>query len=125
MRRMVASTSTLFAVASDFETRVREWRPDLESALCGLYGADAVRVTDELVAAARRVNEQRDAELVELDRRRAASPYWYQQPERVGYMAYVDRFAGDLAGVRRRIPYLAELGVDTLHLLSLLQPRRW
>ena len=123
MRRMVASTSTLFAVANDFETRIREWRPELESALRGLYGDDAERVADELVGAARRANERRDAELVELDRRRAAAPYWYQQPDRVGYMAYVDRFGGDLAGVRRRIPYLTELGVDTLHLLSLLQPR--
>jgi amylosucrase len=28
-----------------------------------------------------------------------------------GYVAYVDRFAGTLAGVRERLPYLRELGV--------------
>ncbi len=123
MRRMVASRPTLIAVTTDFEARVQEWRPDLDAALCGLYGDDAGRIGDQLVAAARRVNERRDPELIDLDRSRAAAPFWYQQPQRVGYMAYVDRFGGDLAGVRARIPYLDELGVDTLHLLSLLQPR--
>ena len=37
--------------------------------------------------------------------------------------AYADRFAGDLAGVARRIDYLRELGVDYLHLMPLLLPR--
>ncbi len=39
MRRMVASTSTLFAVASDFEARIRHRRPDLESSPSGQCGA--------------------------------------------------------------------------------------
>ena len=41
----------------------------------------------------------------------------------LGYAAYADRFAGDLAGVRSRLPYLRELGVTYLHLMPLLQPR--
>ena len=41
-----------------------------------------------------------------------------------GYMAYVDRFGGDLQGVEKRIPHLSELGVDVLHLLSLLHAPR-
>lgn len=48
---------------------------------------------------------------------------WHQQPARVGYAAYADRFGGDLAGVEARIPYLVELGVDVLHLMSVLRPR--
>jgi len=41
----------------------------------------------------------------------------------VGYVCYVDRFAGNLAGVADKINYLAELGVNYLHLMPLLQPR--
>ena len=123
IRRTVATTPTLCAVTSEFDARVREWRADLESALRGLYGDRADELGTALIEAARRANEERDPELLGLDRRRAVSPFWYQDRRRVGYMAYADRFGGDLAGVRRRIPYLTELGVDVLHLLSLLQPR--
>jgi amylosucrase len=110
-------------VASEFDQRVAEWRRDLDSALVGLYGDAADAVHDALVARARAAGEARSPELIDLDRTRAASPYWYQGRQRVGYMAYADRLGGDLAGVRRRIPYLTELGVDTLHLLSLLRTR--
>ncbi|MFZ6003475.1 MAG: alpha-amylase family glycosyl hydrolase [Actinomycetota bacterium] len=48
---------------------------------------------------------------------------WHQQPGRVGYAAYADRFGGDLAGVEAHIPYLVELGVEVLHLMSVLRPR--
>ena len=41
----------------------------------------------------------------------------------IGYVCYVDRFAGTLAGVRARLDYLAELGVTYLHLMPLLKPR--
>ncbi len=123
MRRTVASASTLGTVSSEFDARTAEWRRDLESALEGLYGDDAAAIGRDLVDRARDAHTARPADLVELDRCRAASPFWYQSRHRVGYMAYVDRFGGDLRGVGRRIPYLTELGVDTLHLLSLLRPR--
>ncbi len=123
MRRRVATTPTVVGVASEFDVRVAEWRRDLESALAGLYGAAADEVGRTLVERAAAAHAARSTALVDLDRRRAASPYWYQGRQRVGYMAFTDRFGGDLAGVGRRIPYLAELGVDTLHLLSLLKPR--
>ena len=37
----------------------------------------------------------------------------------MGGVCYVDRFAGDLAGVRARIPYFEELGLTYLHLMPL------
>ncbi|MEO6652451.1 MAG: alpha-amylase family glycosyl hydrolase [Ilumatobacteraceae bacterium] len=111
-------------MASEFDDRVADWRPDLDSALIGLYGPAAEALADDLVGRARLALADRSADLIALDRRRLTSPSWYQAPERVGYMAYVDRFGSDLAGIRKRIAYLQELGVDTLHLLSLMQPRR-
>ncbi len=95
----------------------------MESALDGLYDERAAEIGRDLVDRARAAHRARPSDLIDLDRRRAASPFWYQGRQRVGYMAFVDRLGGDLQGVRRRIPYLTELGIDTLHLLSLLQPR--
>jgi amylosucrase len=40
----------------------------------------------------------------------------------LGYCTYADKFAGNLAGVRQRIPHLQALGVTYLHLLPFLKP---
>jgi amylosucrase len=102
--------------------RVAGWIPDLHAALAGLY-ADADAVADRLVGLARDAAARRPDRLVVRDRVRLASPDWYQSNERVGYMAYLDRFAGTIRGVTERLPYLDELGIDTLHLLSVMHPR--
>ena len=58
-----------------------------------------------------------------LDHEREVTPDWLQREQAVGYVTYVDRFAGTLAGVRERLPYLRELGVTYLHLMPLLAAR--
>ena len=65
----------------------------------------------------------RDDDLHRLDLCRVLEPDWFQKPSMVGYAAYADRFAGDLAGVAKRIDYLTDLGVGYLHLMPLLTPR--
>jgi amylosucrase len=65
----------------------------------------------------------RSAELVELDEYRLGDPMWFQQHHHVGYVAYVDRFSGDLPHLDQHLDYLAELGVTYLHLMSVLRPR--
>ncbi len=109
--------------AADFRTRLDEWSDDLATALDGLYGDESDAVLARLVEHAAESSRARSTALTALDRRRVATPDWFQRRERVGYMAFVDRFGGDLAGVGKRIPYLTELGVDVLHLLSLFAPR--
>ena len=58
-----------------------------------------------------------------LDHEREITPDWLQREQALGYVAYADRFAGTLAGVRERLPYLRELGVSYLHLMPLLHAR--
>ncbi|MGF1618653.1 MAG: alpha-amylase family protein [Acidimicrobiia bacterium] len=106
----------------EIETRLADWLPDLRAALTGLY-ADPDAVADRLVAQAREAAAHRSPRLIARDRGRLATPDWYQSNQRVGYMAYLDRFAGTLRGVADQLPYLDELGVDTVHFLSVLHPR--
>ncbi len=65
----------------------------------------------------------RPADLVELDTARASDPAWFGKPNIVGYSFYVDRFAGTLRGVTKRLPWLADLGVTLLHPLPINLPQ--
>ena len=105
-----------------FAARLERWLPDLTEALRPLY-PDASDVAGRLVRQAAVAFAARDDELHHLDLRRSLEPDWFQKPEMVGYAAYADRFAGDLAGVGKRVDYLKELGVGYLHLMPLLTPR--
>lgn len=101
--------------------RLDRWLPDLQVALSGLYRCpDLLPRLLGILAAAHRA---RPAGLRARDRARVLRPQWFQEPSVVGYVAYTERFAGTLAGVVDRIPYLRELGVTNLHLLPLLLSR--
>ncbi|NIJ09564.1 amylosucrase [Sphingomonas vulcanisoli] len=54
-----------------------------------------------------------------IDAERARQPAWFGAPDMIGYSFYVDRFAGDLAGLRDRLPWLEQLGVRLLHPLPM------
>jgi amylosucrase/maltose alpha-D-glucosyltransferase/alpha-amylase len=64
----------------------------------------------------------RPDELKALDAARKADPYWFQSNRMFGAMCYVDLFAGNLEGIRKHIPYFAELGITYLHLMPLFKP---
>jgi amylosucrase len=98
----------LWPVAEACLRRVYGSRPDCEFWLQGI-----ARVVKAL-------GEARPRELALRDQSR---PEWWRTGSVVGYSAYVDRFAGDLRGLRSRLPYLKELGVRYLHLLPLLKSR--
>ena len=68
-----------------------------------------------------RAYEVRPQGLKLMDRARAAHPNWYRGHDLVGMLAYVNAFAGDLKGVREKLGYVAECGVNYLHLMPLLQ----
>jgi hypothetical protein len=100
-----------------FEIRLDRWWPDVEGGLRRAYGPEAApALAERLAAAAAAAYAERSAELSHLDDERTLRADWYQCEAMLGYAAYVDRFAGDLAGVGRHIGYLSELGVTYLHL---------
>ncbi|WP_136314468.1 alpha-amylase family protein [Actinomyces procaprae] len=107
-----------------FTTRVERWYPDVSDGLLTLYGEPAAgRTAVTLLAEAARAYAARSPELRHLDLARTLDPAWVQDPSRIGYSGYTERFAGDLRGVEQRIGYLRELGVSYLHLMPLLTPR--
>jgi amylosucrase len=106
------------------EARVERWWPDLVAGLAALYGEErAESLGAELVGLAGKAYARRPDRLHRRDVERLLRPDWLQEPTMVGYAAYTERFAEDLRGVGRRIPYLAELGVRYVHLMPLLRPR--
>ena len=69
--------------------------------------------------------QARPADLKELDVDRAAHPGRFEKGDMLGGVCYVDRYAGDLDGVRAKIPYFREIGLTYLHLMPLfLAPER-
>ncbi len=63
----------------------------------------------------------RPDELQALDAEREENPGWFLSNQMVGGVCYVDLFAGDLAGIREKIPYFKELGLTYLHLMPLFR----
>ncbi|MBA2738519.1 MAG: hypothetical protein H0U47_02550 [Nocardioidaceae bacterium] len=108
---------------SDLARRTAQWQPDLRAALRGLYGDRAAQVEASVLAAVTSADRTRSPALTARDLARELEPDWFQQPGRVGYIAYAHHFGGTLKGVGERVPYLQELGVDMVHLMSVLRPR--
>ncbi len=93
----------------------------LERLFEAVYGAGE-RTTRELALLAGELAtswQDRPAGLKALDAVREADPTWFTSQRMLGGVCYVDRYAGDLAGIRARIPYFRELGLTYLHLMPL------
>lgn len=103
--------------------RLRRHFPRLFGRLHALYGHyyDFFYHLETILASATQMWLERPDELKALDAWRAADPQWYQSHRMVGAMCYVDLFAGDLEGLRSRIPYLTELGINYLHLMPVFK----
>jgi glycosidase len=72
---------------------------------------------EDLLTSLARAWFERPADLRMLDQAREEDPLWFQSNRVVGGVCYVDLFAGDLEGLRSKIPYLQELGLTYLHLM--------
>lgn len=111
--------------ASIFDMRMARSAPDLWPMLERLYGDrpdyDAFRAA--LEGALREGWAARPADLKRLDLARDLEPDWFQRSGMAGYACYVDRFAGNLAGMQDRLDYLRDLGISYVHLMPCLMPR--
>jgi amylosucrase len=63
----------------------------------------------------------RPQDLRELDDAREQNPHWFQSNQMLGGVCYVDLFANNIEGIRKKIPYFKELGLTYIHLMPLFK----
>ncbi len=88
-----------------------------------LYGTryDMLFHLENLLKSMAQASFERPVDLRELDRQREHNPLWFQSNQVLGGVCYVDLFAGNLEGIRAKIPYFKELGLSYLHLMPLFK----
>jgi amylosucrase len=90
-----------------FASRFDAVFPTLCELFADLYGEreDCLDHLAELVLLAARSWRERSPDLKTLDAAREADPGWFRSNRMLGGVCYVDRFAGNLKGIRAQIPY--------------------
>lgn len=105
----------------EFRGRLAVGFPGLFSRLITLYAGepDLYFHLEEVLVEMAGAALARPAELRALDARRLAEPGWFLSETQLGGVCYVDRYAGDLVGMRERLDELEDLGLTYLHLMPL------
>ena len=104
----------------EFAARFARHEDELKWLYCELYHNN-MQAYGDLVGMLYRVWEERPEKLRQIDRAREACPDWYKGHDLVGMQMYVNAFAGNLKGVKKKLDYLEECGVNYLHLMPLLE----
>ncbi len=103
-----------------FATRFARHEDELKWLYCELYHNDmnAYRYFVDMIY---RAWQARPESLKALDASREAYTDWYRGREQTGMQLYVNAFAGNLQGVRGKLDYIEDCGVNYLHLMPLLE----
>lgn len=106
-----------------FQSRLRANFPRLFSLLLPLYGGqyDFFYHLETLLDTLAQAWIARPPALKALDEQRETEPAWFQSNRMLGGVCYVDLYAGNLDGIRAKIPYFKELGLTYLHLMPLFR----
>ena len=99
--------ANFFAIHSLFHLLYGE-RSDVKAQLVHLVETLALRYIE------------RAPQLRTSDLEREKNFNWFLSQKWVGMAMYCDRFAGDVQGLRAKLPYLQELGVNMLHIMPML-----
>lgn len=107
----------------EFTNRLDKHFPVLFDLYLDLYGGqyDFFFHIEDLLSSLARSWFARAPDLRSLDREREADPAWFQSNKVLGGVCYVDLFAGNIEGLKSKIPYFMELGLTYLHLMPLFK----
>ena len=103
-----------------FAARFARHEDELKWLYCELYNTD-MQAYEYFVGMLYRAWQARPKALRALDAEREANPDWYRGRDMTGMLMYVSAFAGTLNGVRGKLDYLRDCGVNYLHLMPLLE----
>ena len=106
-------------MTKEFEARLAKHYDELKWLYCELY-SEQYDLFEDFLETLKYYYKNRNADLKASDRIREKDSEWYKRNDLHGMMLYVDAFAGNLKGVEERLDYLAETGVNYLHLMPLL-----
>ncbi|MCI9666823.1 MAG: amylosucrase [Angelakisella sp.] len=102
-----------------FERRLAQRQEELDWLYMELYdNREGLAALKEMMAG---LYAQRSLSLRRLDGRREKDPQWFRRGDMLGMTMYVDLFAGNLAGLEKKLDYLAQQGITYLHLMPLLK----
>jgi amylosucrase len=76
---------------------------------------------ESLIVTVIRAYRNREADLIKRDEEKSDQGTWFLNNKLMGMSLYVDRFAGNLAALPSRLPYLEDLGVNFLHLMPIFE----
>lgn len=103
-----------------FDQRLAQCYDELKWLYCELYHGD-MGAFYYFCHMLRKSWEERKEALRKLDEQRLAEPGWFRSNKLLGMMMYTNAFAGNLQGVKSKLDYLEECGVNYLHLMPLLE----
>jgi amylosucrase len=123
LSRIIADKEIKKSVDQDFLMRLSANFHHIFSLASQLYGNqhDMEAVMMLMVKKMATSYQDRPRELRKLDEKRMADEAWFCSENWLGMMLYTDRFSGDIQGLRDRIEYFEELGVNLVHLMPLLK----
>lgn len=103
---------------SIFQHRLEKHHDELRWLYMELYQNDDMFA--ELCSQMYEYYKWRNKKLKERDLRREKEAGWYHEKDMLGMMLYIDNFAGNMKGVKEKIPYLKECNINCLHLMPFL-----
>lgn len=101
-----------------FDERFKRHKDELKWLYMEMYGNDSMYA--ELEGQMRRFYKERNSQLKKLDLQREENPDWYKSNNMMGMCLYIDNFAGNLKGVKEKISYIEDCGVNYVHLMPFL-----
>ena len=105
---------------TEFTHRLAKHHDELKWLYMELYHNDE-EAFDYFVQMLKNGWDERKISLRNQDKKRESDPDWYRRRDLLGMMLYVNAFAGDLNGVKKKLKYIKECGVNYLHLMPLLE----
>ncbi len=105
---------------AEFTARFQRHADELKWLYCELYHND-MEAYEQFTDMLYECWIARSEALRSMDRERENNPDWYKGHDLVGMLMYVNAFAGTLPKVREKLDYIADCGVNYLHLMPLLE----